>query len=77
MKKPIVMKNLKFKTNVNCGGCISTITPHLNAIKGINHWSVDTDNPLKILTVETEDLAPSEVITILNKAGYKAELVTE
>ena len=71
------MKNLKFKTNVNCGGCISTITPYLNAIKGINHWSVDTDNPLKILTVETENLAPSEVITALNTAGYKAELVKE
>jgi len=70
------MKTLKFKTNVNCGGCISTVTPHLNEIKGISKWSVDTDNPQKILTVETEETSSAEIINALNAAGYKAELVS-
>jgi copper chaperone len=69
------MKTLKFKTNVNCGGCISTVTPHLNEIKGITKWSVDTANPQKILTVETEETSSEEIINALNAAGYKAELV--
>jgi copper chaperone len=69
------MKTLKFKTNVNCGGCISTVTPHLNEIKGISKWSVDTANPQKILTVETEETTSAEIINALNAAGYKAELV--
>jgi copper chaperone len=69
------MKTLKFKTNVNCGGCISTVTPVLNEIKGITHWSVDTANPLKVLTVESEDTTSAEIITALKGAGYKAESI--
>jgi len=49
------METLKFKTNVNCSGCIANGTPHLNEIKGIGKWSVDTSNPMKVLTVETWD----------------------
>lgn len=67
------MKTLKFKTNVNCGGCIATITPHMNEVKGIVNWSVDTANPQKILTVETPDLQPEVIVETLKKAGYKAE----
>ena len=69
------MKTLKFKTNVNCGGCIATVTPHLNQVKGIANWSVDTSNPSKILTVETEGLPPEVIIETLKEAGYKAEIL--
>jgi copper chaperone len=69
------MKNLKFKTNINCGGCIAAVTPHLNALKGVTNWSVDTNNPSKILTVETEEATPSQIINILSAVGYKAELL--
>jgi copper chaperone CopZ len=34
---------------------------------------VDTANPAKILTVETESLNEQEVITLVEKAGFKAE----
>jgi len=34
---------------------------------------VDTENPQKILTVETSNLNSEEVIKIINEAGYKAE----
>ena len=70
------METLKFKTNVNCGGCIATVTPHLNQVKGIGKWSVDTSNPLKILTVESAGLDPEVIIETLKKAGYKADLMT-
>lgn len=70
------MNTLKFKTNVNCGGCIATVTPHLNQVKGIGRWSVDTSTPLKILTVETERLSPDEITAAMKIAGYKAELIT-
>jgi len=69
------MNTLKFKTNVNCGGCIATITPHLNQVKGIVKWSVDTSNPSKILTVEAPGINPDVIIETLKKAGYKADLV--
>ena len=61
-----------FKTNINCGNCIASVTPFLNQEIDIEHWEVDTDNPDKILKVST-DLEKSEVIGIIEKAGFKAE----
>lgn len=69
------METLKFKTTINCGGCVATVTPHLNQIKGIEKWSVDTANPQKILTVETSGLEPVVIIEKLKEAGYKAALM--
>lgn len=69
------MKTLKFKTNVNCGGCIATVTPYLNKLSGIDKWSVDTTNPNKILTVETADLDSAVIIDVLKEAGYKGEVI--
>ena len=69
------METLKFKTNVNCGGCIATVTPHLNQVKGIGKWSVDTTNPMKILTVEASELDPDLIVETLKNAGYKADLL--
>ncbi len=65
------MKKYQFNTNINCGGCIATVTPHLNANEQIKHWEVDTQNPKKVLTVETESLSPEAITEIVNKAGYK------
>ena len=69
------MKKYQFKTNINCGGCLSVVTPYLNEDPGIKHWNVDTLNPSKILTVETDVLEAPEVKKIIEKAGYKAELL--
>ena len=69
------METLKFKTTINCGGCVATVTPHLNQIKGIEKWSVDTTNPQKILTVEASGLRPEVIVEKLREAGYKAELL--
>ena len=27
------METLKFKTNINCGGCVKSVTPHLNQLE--------------------------------------------
>jgi len=69
------METLKFKTNVNCGGCVAAVTPHLNQVKGILKWSVDTTNPMKVLTVEASELDPDMVVETLKSAGYKADLM--
>ena len=43
---------MQFETNINCGGCIETVKPYLNAEEGVESWEVDTQNPKKLLTVE-------------------------
>ncbi len=63
----------QFKTNINCGGCVASITPHLNANSEIKNWEVDTANPQKVLTVETDTLSHEVIQEIVNKAGYRAE----
>ena len=69
------MEILKFKTNVKCGGCIATVTPHLNQVKGIISWNVDTIDPKKIITVETEGISAEEITSVMKTAGYQAELI--
>lgn len=67
------METLKFKTNIKCGGCIATVTPFLDKLPEISKWEVDTNNPDKVLTVESSDeLAAKTVIDTLKEAGYVA-----
>jgi copper chaperone len=65
------MITLRFKTNINCGGCIAKVTPFLNAEKSILKWEVDTKHPDKILTVEGENLKQENIISKVREAGYK------
>ena len=67
------MNTLKFKTSIDCGGCVRSITPHLNNIEGIASWKVDTDNPEKILTIETEAVTAEKIMQAVQKAGFKIE----
>lgn len=63
----------QFKTNIMCSSCIAKVTPYLNANNAIKHWEVDTQNPNKILTVETDNLTDEMISEIVKNAGYKAE----
>ncbi len=69
------MKTLKFKTNINCGGCVSKVTPFLNKQEGIDSWEVDTANPDKILTVNSNGATEEDVKSTLQKVGFNAESV--
>jgi len=69
------METLKFKTNINCGGCLAKVTPFLNDEKSIEKWEVNTSTPEKTLTVETEETDPKKIISAVEKAGYKIEQI--
>ncbi|MBN8856878.1 MAG: heavy-metal-associated domain-containing protein [Sphingobacteriales bacterium] len=66
-------QQLRFKTNINCGGCVASVKPHLDSAKGISHWQVDTTGKDKMLTVTSEGATEQEVITTVQKAGFKIE----
>ncbi|RZJ35444.1 MAG: copper chaperone [Flavobacterium sp.] len=70
-------KSFEFRTNINCGGCISKVTPFLDAAKGISDWKVDTDNKDKILSVTSEGITQKEIIATVEKAGFKIEPITQ
>jgi copper chaperone len=65
------MKELKFKTNINCGGCVAKVTPTLNASLGEGVWEVNTDHPDKVLTVKGAE--EKDVIKAIVKSGFRAE----
>ncbi|WP_304234242.1 heavy-metal-associated domain-containing protein [Jiulongibacter sediminis] len=65
----------QFKTNINCGNCVKTVSPFLNKLEEVDEWKVDTDNPNKILTVEGEDFTAEEIISAIKEAGYEGERV--
>jgi copper chaperone len=66
------MKSYKFKTNISCGGCITSVTPYLNELKDAE-WTVDTDDKRKVLEVKTESLTQKEIIDKVHEAGYEAQ----
>jgi len=72
-------KTLKFKTSLQCGGCISKVQPHLDNIGSIEAWDVKLNHADKMLKVKTNsDDAPeveSKVLEALEKEGYKGERV--
>ena len=67
------MTTLKFKSTIKCMGCVSKVTPFLDAKEGIDKWEVDIYTPEKILTVETENLSAEDITKEVEKAGFKAE----
>lgn len=66
-------QNFQFKTNINCSGCVTKVTPFLNDNKGIAHWEVDTTKKDKVLTIKTDGLTEKEVIEIVQHAGFTIE----
>ncbi|MBO6496572.1 MULTISPECIES: heavy-metal-associated domain-containing protein [Roseivirga] len=71
------MNTLKFKSNINCTGCLSKVTPVLNDEKAIQQWDVNLEHDDRILTVETNDLSAEEVQKTVSKVGFKAELIED
>jgi copper chaperone len=66
---------LKFKTNINCGGCVAKVTPLLNNVVGEGKWAVDVTATEKILTVENDAVTADQVKAGLDTLGYKADVI--
>jgi copper chaperone len=66
-------KTLQFKTNLNCGGCVSKVQADLDQAAGAANWKVDTENADKILTVNGDGITEEEVVNIVKSKGFKAE----
>ncbi len=70
------METLKFKTNINCGSCIRSVTGFIEDVQGIDHWEVDTDNPDKILTVKGA-VTSNAIIEAVEDAGFDIQPLAE
>lgn len=66
------MKTSQFKTNAKCAGCVAKIGEELNKKVSPEQWSVDLSHPDRILKI-TSDLEDDIVVSLIYKAGFKAE----
>lgn len=64
----------KFKTNIKCAACVEKVTPLLNEAVGAGNWQVDTTDPAKTLTIQT-DTSEAALNEALKQKGYRAETV--
>jgi copper chaperone len=71
------MQTIKFKTNINCSGCVAKVTPLLNEEETIEKWDVNTSDAEKILTVETNEADSEKIIKAVEKAGFKIEQIQQ
>lgn len=67
----IMAKKAQFKTNINCGGCIATVTPFLDESLGEQEWSVDTTHKDKVLAVAADK--KEAAIAAVKAAGFTIE----
>jgi copper chaperone len=67
------MKTVKFKTTINCDGCIRSVTPFLNELDNVDMWKVDIDDEDKILEVILDDEDKETVTEAVKKAGFEIE----
>jgi copper chaperone len=71
------MKTVKYKTTIHCGGCLKSVTPFLNALDNVDAWTVNLDDPDKVLAVDLEDDNEYLIVEAVKKAGFEIEGVEE
>ena len=84
LEKPVIIKlgfkktemaKLKFKTNIYCGNCVKSVSGFINEVQNLKAWTVDTENPDKILTVEGDGIEVKNIIEAVEDAGFDIEVI--
>lgn len=68
------MEIYKFKTNINCNGCLIKAKRVLDEME-LESWEVDIENPDKILTICSANIIENEITEKLQKIGFQAKLI--
>ena len=69
------MTIVKYKTNIQCTGCIKSLTPVLNALDNIDSWKVDLESSDRTLEVEVDDNDKESVFKAVKGLGFEIEEV--
>ncbi|WP_034041737.1 heavy-metal-associated domain-containing protein [Wocania ichthyoenteri] len=67
------MTIVKYKTNIQCTGCIKSLTPVLNNLDNIDSWKVDLDHQDRFLEVELDDDKKDVVFNAVKGLGFEIE----
>lgn len=64
------MNTITLPTTLHCAGCIQNIKPFFDKAERIKEWKVDLSKPIKRITVTGENVSATDVIKLLQQAGY-------
>lgn len=67
------MNVLVLRTNMVCAGCVRTVDQALTPFSDAIRWTVDLDDCDKVLRVETDTLAATDIRRAMNRAGFVCE----
>lgn len=67
------MSEARFKTTIQCNGCLSKVTPKLNEILEEQSWSVDLESDDRILTVNDDNVSVDAVVSAVKSVGFEIE----
>jgi len=67
------MSEARFKTTIQCNGCLSKVTPKLNEILEEQSWSVDLESDDRILTVNNDNVSVDAVVSAVKSVGFEIE----
>ena len=67
------MSEVRFKTTIQCNGCLSKVTPKLNEILKEQSWSVDLESDDRILTVNDDNVSLDAVVSAVKSVGFEIE----
>jgi len=59
-----------FKTNIINTTHVKNVAQTIQTIDGVNKWNIDLHDIDKVLRVETNDLTPDAIATVVQMAGY-------
>ncbi|NBB88384.1 MAG: hypothetical protein GVX96_01165 [Bacteroidetes bacterium] len=68
------MNKYIFNTNLQCSNCRAKVEPLLNKSQEVLDWDLDLEDPDRKLTVELAGGNPKNIIELVKKVGFNAEL---
>jgi copper chaperone len=68
------MNTYTFKTNLQCSNCRAKVAPLLDKSDQIKDWELDLKDPERRLRVSLSGDAPHDIIQLVKKVGFKAQL---
>jgi copper chaperone CopZ len=71
------MDIMVFKTNIAYKKNVAEIKPHLQAIPGVQRITVDLHDIDKVLRIEASNLSTTHIRTVVQKAGFYCEELTD
>lgn len=67
------MEKVVLKTDLSCKHCVMKVEPLLKSEQGVLEYSIDLENPDRLVTITSEGASIDSIIEKFGKAGYIAE----